>query len=395
VTYLSNFESFSEGVKRDFDILAFEAAQHSGRKTLVVDRSVLDAGALHHREESSVRTGSPKGGVRSCFPHGDAPPQDNMGAQITEGKIDWLSFTVPALEDIDLIGIVAKWSSRLCGAVPLDRGRYGYPCARAVLGTGIILWNPDRPEMGVHVELPSKALAVFVGSTGETIYSILVDAMGESAKFKRIDVCSDNHELPISKIIEAVENGLLVTRSRDVSLMQKYKRWGGREMIANGATLYIGAATSDRRVRFYDKAAEQGLDDGSVWTRAEVQLRDDLAHQTVIALLVTDTDLESVIASAVDFRLQDDSNTSRRTRCDWWELWLGQFKRFHYKVARRLSLIGDAVDWINNQVAPTLAYIFQGVGYDFAASWLVHVISSSVDRIPGYRLSHLAAIGES
>jgi hypothetical protein len=375
----SNLEAFATGVQADYALLHHEIAQQQG-ETLVIDRS---AATPRQEQAQGVAVGVP------CVADGlggdAAPPLDNMGVQITESRVDWLSFTVSATDELSLMGIVAEWSSKLGGAVPLERGRYGYPSARAVLGTGVILWNPERLEMGVHIELPSKALGLYSASSdGATVYSILLDAMGQNAKFKRLDVCSDNMGVHISAVVAAVQADQLVTKSRTVTLMQNLR--------GSGCSLYIGSPQSERRVRFYDKAAEQGIDDGSIWTRAEVQLRNDLAHQTVIALLVDDTALESVISSAVDFRLQDDSNTTRRTRCEWWQSWLGCFSRFRYAVSQRISIIGDAVEWIQKQVAPTLAYIFQGVGYDFAASWLIYTISAASSRIPPYRASHLALL---
>lgn len=373
--YLSNYDAFQRGVAESMPTMVWEQSATS-----------IDKSAALPPVASAVAVGADATG--GLVP---PPPPDNMGVEITGAKVDWLSFTIPAKDGIDLMGVVAEWSSKLGGAVVLERGRYGYPSARAVLGTGVILWNNERLEMGVHVELTSKALATYAAATDNNLYSILLDAMGQGAKFKRIDICSDNYTLHISTVIKAMEQGNVVTRSRDISLMQKYKR-SDKVCYPEGATLYIGSPTSDRRVRFYDKAAEQGLA-GTVWTRAEVQLRDDLAHQTVIALLSpSGTDLEQVISSAVDFRLQDDVNTTRRTRCDWWEVWVGHFKRFHYMVARKISLVGDAAEWVQNQVAPTLAYLFEAMGYDFAASWLIYQIESARNRIPAYRLSHLAAM---
>jgi phage replication initiation protein len=246
--------------------------------------------------------------------------------------------------------------------------------------------------MGVHVELPSKALGVYLASVDDsTVYHLLVDAMDAKATFKRVDICSDNYGLHIDSVVAAMQDGYIVTRSWSITLMEKYvRRDSGRLVEKDGTTKYNGSHTTDRRVRFYDKAKEQGVE--GVWTRAEVQLRDDLAHQTIIALLVDDTDLESVISSAVDFRLHDDTNTTRRLRLAWWEVWIGQFKRFHYKVSARVRLVGDAMEWVERQVAPTLAYLLRALSPDGFEQWLSVRVRQSEDKIPTYRLAHLAAM---
>jgi len=319
---------------------------------------------------------------------GGVPPVDNMGVLITshaaqDAKIDWLSFTIQPNDRLDTMGIVAHWSAILLGGTPMDRGRYGYTSCRAVLGTGVILWNYEHTEMGVHIELPSKALGAFTAATDNqgSVYDIIVAAFRDGAKFKRVDICSDNYEVGMPTVVAAAEDGYLVTRSRSVQLLKNLR--------GAGMTLYVGAPTSDRRVRFYDKAAEQKLSDVT-WTRAEVQLRSDYADQAVRSIMMGGS-LETFISSAVDFRLDDDSNVTRRTQLAWWSDWVGAFGRFRFIVSCVRNFVDEAKVWITNQVAPTLAFIMLADGYDMGAGWLVRTIEDAITRIPKYRRSFLQA----
>jgi hypothetical protein len=56
-----------------------------------------------------------------------------------------------------------------------------------------------------------------------------------------------------------------------------------------GRTIYVGSPKSDTRLRIYDKAAEQDISKdkriGFVdWTRYELQIRNDLAHETYVRI---------------------------------------------------------------------------------------------------------------
>ena len=84
----------------------------------------------------------------------------------------------------------------------------------------------------------------------------------------RIDVALDleNEEVPYEKFQKYTMNQLYVCRSKvlpDVRLMRT-------------ENIYFGSPRSDRLLRIYNKALEQGLPD-TYWIRLEFQLRDDCA----------------------------------------------------------------------------------------------------------------------
>jgi len=325
------------------------------------------------------------------------PPFDNMGVEITNSselvensaKIDWLSFTIPLTDDSSTMGIVADYSSFLGGAIPLDYGRYFYSHSRAVLESGRIFWNPERAEMGIHIELPASALAALVSIHGpdeSPIYDLICKALGDRALFKRLDVAADSYTIPMSTILTADDNGYLVTRSRTV---QETKNRRGP-----GSTLYIGSKNSNRLVRFYDKAAQQGLSNEMIWTRAEVQLRNEMAHQAVMLIMSDGEDMESIISSAVDFRYDDDSNTSRRTRVEWWQEWLGCYKRLRFVVSKLVCTLEKSQAWVTNSVATTLAFIVKALGAEAAVMFFERSIDEGFANLSPAKRSWLVAHGK-
>jgi DNA relaxase NicK len=125
-----------------------------------------------------------------------------------------------------------------------------------------------------------------------------------------------------------------------------------------GWTVYIGSSKSSRQVRFYNKAAEQGLE-GIVWTRCEIQHRD--RHAQVAAQAIADGTLDPVeiFNSACDFRdPASDINVSRRTRSDWWADWLGFLtEKVSFAFVAPDKSIKQAAEWITTQVSTTLAML--------------------------------------
>jgi hypothetical protein len=59
--------------------------------------------------------------------------------------------------------------------------------------------------------------------------------------------------------------------------------WDERNKNDGGYTLYVGARTSEKYIRIYDKAKQQGLSD-IVWSRFEIETKGMVARATAISL---------------------------------------------------------------------------------------------------------------
>ena len=98
----------------------------------------------------------------------------------------------------------------------------------------------------------------------------------------RLDIAMDifgSEGLTVPAIANAVEHGDIIAVTKKATYTHGV---GGR---TSGATLYLGSRTSERMLRIYDKAAEQGID-GMKWLRLEFEIKEEQARAVQNALVV-------------------------------------------------------------------------------------------------------------
>lgn len=286
--------------------------------------------------------------------------------------IDWLGFTI-SIDDVNqIIPHVMRWVDTLGGGRRLPFGRSGYSDSFEVCGSGRVSWNMGRVDMGVHVELPSSALALL--PDGIEPIEMLRIAVNTGAKITRLDVAMDTDTVTVQDVKEAYFRRELVTRATEVDYTEKLQSASG----FLGATLYIGSrkASTRRFCRIYDKAAEQGVD--GVWTRCEVQHRAEYAH-TAATHLLSGSSVADIIHSFLSFRSGADSNKSRNPLCQWWERWIGAAVKLAFARKKIEQSIEEALDWVGRQVGPVLAMLTIAGGDSRA--WLFDVIDSGFRRL--------------
>lgn len=294
--------------------------------------------------------------------------------------VDWLSFT---FKDENPDYVRAWLFERFHGATLRDRGGMGYTHSASILGSGLIFWHPDNKGMGVHVVLPSSALAVLASLEHFTPRQFITEFSQRGATFTRIDIATDTDSVTMDDVLSAYRSGCCVSRSTSRQYIE--------DLDGGGKTVYIGAAGARRRVRFYDKAAEQakkGAEAPSVtgvWTRCEVEFKAEYA-EICAQFIMAEADLRELVASAVDWRdPSDDSNVTRRERCGWWDNWiLALSGSVSFSIRTVQKTIEDAYQWVVKSVAPTLAFLSWAFG---STDWLKDVALSNVERIPGHRVS--------
>lgn len=231
------------------------------------------------------------------------------------------------------------------------RGSYGYQRALVLPGNGR-LYFAGQPGMGVHVSLPSESLSCL--RVGLDYFSV--------ASVTRIDIAFD------AQIdIRTIDWSCLVSRSRDVTRVEKVRG-------APGLTVYVGSASSDTRVRVYDKSAEVGLSD--VITRFEWQFRDDRA-QAIYNVLMSGGSVLPYLLRYLDFRdICSTSNVSRAPRLSWWASIVGSLRSLPLLPVRVVRTLDDVKNWILRQVAPSLALLSMSSDFgDFLVSALAHGMS--------------------
>lgn len=193
-----------------------------------------------------------------------------MDTSRTTATIDWLSYTIhwnqeplQRFRKVFNHERIATALTNVTGAWVPERPRQNYPfvvSSASAPGLSCLASQPDSP-MGIHVSWSGSAL--------QTVNprAVLRQALAMGANVTRIDIAIDTPRwLDLSGMHNELTDGLAETRARDWNLIT------GRK----GQTLYVGSRTSEKFLRIYDKAAEQGTD--YTWYRIELECKGDFAR---------------------------------------------------------------------------------------------------------------------
>lgn len=329
-----------------------------------------------------------------------APPATNRGVQNTsmspaEGQnllVDWLSFTDKSGLPIDaLVPFLDpnEW-------VDMDAGLNGYQRARK---QGHIWWlTGGKPDMGQHIIMSGQGCreietAHHAPFTGWTDYARVLVALGTHAT--RCDIAIDDHDglLKLATIKKALKSGDCTSRWKKHECLET-RAIGGDAL---GCTIYVGSRSSDARLRFYDKTAEQAArcpkgdpespsaapnshgTKPSTWIRAEIELHDKRAQAMVTLIAESEAEqfgaaIKGVLLGYIDFKKRGtDTNKSRWESARWWLRFLGNVEKLCLNVARATRTVLDVQKWIQDQVAPSLALVSEAFNGD--RDWLLSMIT--------------------
>lgn len=145
-------------------------------------------------------------------------------------------------------------------------------------------WNEDI--MGnitnTCIELSGKGCRLIEALNSEfqwlDLFDLLqFDLISSQCSISRIDIALDikSHPVISAKLVQNYARAhLYVSKSKSLPLLKSERE----------TTTYFGSNKSNRILRVYDKAQEQGIPDLN-WTRFELQCRDDCAFSVVMAIL--------------------------------------------------------------------------------------------------------------
>lgn len=149
-------------------------------------------------------------------------------------------------------------------------GLFSYTHGAIFPDTGLwVMWSPNKPSMGLHLIYSGQTLRN-MRERGLPPDKLLKAIVGFQVKITRVDLA-----------IDLTGVNLNLSRIKDAVVMHKYegreRKYDSHESSDDGFSIYVGAPSSDRRLRIYNKAAEQGME-RKHWFRAEVQLRRKVAQ---------------------------------------------------------------------------------------------------------------------
>lgn len=209
--------------------------------------------------------------------------------------VDWLTFTLklPVDYKVKEYRPILTYALDICNKINNvginvengwieGSGRYFFNKKFAYEGIEVI-WD-GAEDKGMHdlvcVNISGQGCRTWEYLHGDII-SLISWANSEAYNVSRLDIAIDDREglLDIEKIYH-----LSAPRYRNKELSELCYWWGAskvnsRQQGSDGCTMYYGSPQSEIRIRIYDKAAEQRIEDH--WVRVETVLRNEKA---VIAL---------------------------------------------------------------------------------------------------------------
>jgi len=249
-------------------------------------------------------------------------------------SLDWLSFTVKGIPDSTVARALLFGQPMTSYIEVAPMNGYSY-AVRHPFGH-VVMSNLKRTDMGVHVMFSGSALNQLLEG-GIDQFALIRWAVGEHAKVTRIDLAIDLYGTPVnldklyySKQIKGAEGS---ARKREK-----------RENSDGGYTIYFGSRKSAKVLRVYNKAAEQHLP-GVMWTRFEMEIREDAAHEVAAAIM--DMPRDEVMLYTMGL-IKGQYNADDPL-----------YQELLRSPARQVATTKDAsdstLDWLLNIVAKTLA----------------------------------------
>ena len=299
--------------------------------------------------------------------------------------VDWLTFSVkekdPAIVIQEYLGMEPELFQ------DAGYGLLGYN--RVLRFSDICVCYEGREnkffkDMGVCVSMSGNGCRTFetmsklTRDKGTSPFPVLFQHLraDESANVSRIDIACDDQDgyLNMEQIVEKVQTNELNSRMTKRSVIVSYD--GTRR---SGSTVYIGAPSSDFRIRIYDKALEEGVE--GHWVRVELVMRQKNAN-AFIEQAVSAPSIGKLAAQVVNDKLsfieRDDSNISRYTVCDWWREFVDELEAVRL-VAR--CVVQHSVErienWVDAQIGPSLAIITRTLGWPH----LFEIAHTAVSRL--------------
>lgn len=199
--------------------------------------------------------------------------------------IDWLSVTFPS--KTPLLDIIPYRCHLVVTKSPIPVYNLAYEALP--LGAKVMVSGSER--LGTHLILSGKVLARLRdnGITGRMIYE---HVKRNNGKFSRVDIA-----LNITEIENIGVRDFLEKMTSCMTRLKGYKYIASDEAVE---TLYVGNMKSkSRKLRIYDKAIEQGIEDYN-WIRIEYEKRNN-ADGLLASMFADGNSISSIIKSVIDF----------------------------------------------------------------------------------------------
>lgn len=278
------------------------------------------------------------------------PPTDKMGVNapsMPSFTLDWAAFTAPDTTPLDVIRCLVAGTSDW---ETLPHGARGYKVCEAY-GAFRLAYGGSP---GIHVTITGDGCKQLGERDGFQWTTFLGDVLALGAHFTRVDWACDafDGDLSLDNIERHARAGAYTGASSQVRIIES---WQDKISERPGKTIYFGSRTSERMLRFYDKAAETHTQ--REWVRCELETKGAWADASVDAYLQTGAKgLAEIIRAFLTFRVPgSDSHKHRWEVAPFWGNFLAWVERTAIVVARGKNALSQVANWFSRFMAPTLA----------------------------------------
>lgn len=306
-------------------------------------------------------------GVERTREHKENP----TGNRVTKDLIclyDWLSFTIKKNIPVDYI-ITDFLKMNSADFIELERGNYGYK--RQIANGNVRIYSDGKEDMGIHIQLSGQGCRQVEESLNGDWLTLFKKVFDVEGTFTRCDIALDDKVglLDIKKIQKKTERKEYVSRFNNWNITMSCKN----DSDKYGKSVYFGSEKSDIRLRFYDKAVEQGKD--GHWVRTELQLRDERAN-IAIKLYLSGKTIGEVVTGVLKnyIRFVDpstDTNKRRWKTSKFWDKFIADAEILKLTEGQKERTLDDVYTWINKSVGPSLALLVKASSGDLS---IVHEI---------------------
>lgn len=302
------------------------------------------------------------------------PRYCNTGAENTSqgglnAIIDWLQVTfkneILLSKILEILGMKRKDFFE-------TNGKYGY--SKGLYSEGItILYRPHSNEMGVHLQISGAGCRILETREGfnwveflKTIYEY-AENEGIEINISRLDIALDDRQgiFSIQEVIRKVKRGELTSRFKKAIRIETIDIETG---ASEGNTIYFGRASSNIRIRFYEKHHEirykykdVNLDENDIWNRIEIQLRNERAMKMFLILINKNDhdfskEVKGVLSTYLQFRNRSkDKNKSRWPLWKKWEKFIGEVEKVKLTISESEKNLLTSYLHVEKQYAALLA----------------------------------------
>lgn len=299
------------------------------------------------------------------------PPPYNMGVARTEEQrknpasnkvlkennclFDWMSFTLKKNVSVSYI-ITYLLKMNIDDFIAVDRGNYGYK--NQMVNGNIRIYTDGNKDMGIHVQMTGQGCRQAEESLKGDWLTLINSIKLAEGEFSRCDIAVDDKE-------GLLDIDVIYKKTLKKEYVSRFTSWDQHTSCKNdsdiyGKSVYFGSATSAMRIRIYDKAVEQEVEDH--WIRVELQLRDERAN-IALELYLQGKTIGAIVTGVLKNYLRfvepdkDDSNKRRWKESKFWEKFINAAELLKLTSGQKKATLEDIYKWISKSVAPSLALL--------------------------------------